>query len=149
MFIETRLVAEYRDMLAGRGCTIVAMDRSPDLPRDVACFWDLVEAASDADNDCELDVNEHTAILRFTGGTTELGKCAMYSIGQFLAMRDSFSLTTDLGTRRHEVSGVHADVACEPDAVYRDVLRRRRPHAHTPDLTSGARPCSVSASRNR
>jgi acyl-CoA synthetase (AMP-forming)/AMP-acid ligase II len=97
VFIETRLVAEYRDMLAGRGCTVVAMDRSPDLPHDVACFWDLVEAASDADNDCELDVNEHTAILRFTGGTTALGKCAMYSIGHFLAMRDSFYLTTDLG----------------------------------------------------
>jgi fatty-acyl-CoA synthase len=97
VFIETRLVAQYRDMLAGRGCQVVAMDRSPDLPSDVACFWDLVEAASDADNDIELDVHEHTAILRFTGGTTALGKCAMYSIDHFMAMRDSFYLTTDLG----------------------------------------------------
>jgi fatty-acyl-CoA synthase len=62
----------------------------------VPCFWDLVEAASDADNDVELDVHEHTAILRFTGGTTALGKCAMYSIDHFLAMRDSFYLITDL-----------------------------------------------------
>ena len=96
VFIETRLVASYRDMLAGRGCRVVAMDRSPDLPGDVACFWDLVEAASDADNDVELDVHDHTAILRFTGGTTALGKCAMYSIDHFMAMRDSFYLITDM-----------------------------------------------------
>jgi fatty-acyl-CoA synthase len=96
VFVETRLVAQYRDLLAGRGCLLVAMDRSPDLPRDVPCFWDLVEAASDADNDVELDVHEHIAILRFTGGTTALGKCAMYSIDHFLAMRDSFYLTPDL-----------------------------------------------------
>ena len=96
VFIETRLVAQYRDLLTGRDCRLVAMDRSPDLPRDVPCFWDLVEAASDADNDAELDVHEHVAILRFTGGTTALGKCAMYSIDHFLAMRDSFYLTTDL-----------------------------------------------------
>jgi fatty-acyl-CoA synthase len=96
VFIETRMVAQYRDMLAGRGCKVVAMDRSPDLPHEVACFWDLVEAASDADNDVELDMHEHTAILRFTGGTTALGKCAMYSIDHFMAMRDSFYLITDL-----------------------------------------------------
>ncbi|HEY6441023.1 MAG TPA: class I adenylate-forming enzyme family protein, partial [Acetobacteraceae bacterium] len=96
VFVETRLVAQYRDLLAGRGCLLVAMDRSPDLPRDVPCFWDLMEAASDADNDVELDVHEHIAILRFTGGTTALGKCAMYSIDHFLGMRDSFYLTTDL-----------------------------------------------------
>ncbi len=96
VFIETRLVPQYRQLLAARGCRVVAMDRSPDLPPDVPCFWDLVEAASDADNDVELDVHEHVAILRFTGGTTALGKCAMYSIDQFLGMRDSFYLTTDL-----------------------------------------------------
>jgi fatty-acyl-CoA synthase len=64
VFIETRLVAQYRDLLAGRGCLLVAMDRSPDLPRDVPCFWDLVEAASEADNDVELDVHEHISHSR-------------------------------------------------------------------------------------
>ena len=96
VFIETRLVASYRDMLASRGCRVLAMDPSPELPHDVPCFWDLVEAASDADNDVELDVHEHIAMMRFTGGTTALGKCAMYSIDHILAMRDSFYLTPDL-----------------------------------------------------
>ena len=96
VFIETPLVDSYHDLLTERGCRIVAMDRSDGLASDVACFWDLMESASDADNDTELDVHDHLAILRFTGGTTALGKCAMYSIDHFLAMRDSFYLTNDL-----------------------------------------------------
>ncbi len=97
VFIETRLVAQYHDLLTSRGCRIVAMDPSADLPASVPCFWDLIGKASDDDNDTELDVHEHLAILRFTGGTTALGKCAMYSIDHFLAMRDSFYITPDLG----------------------------------------------------
>ena len=37
------------------------------------CFWDLVNAASDEDNDVALDQHEHTVLLRFTGGTTANG----------------------------------------------------------------------------
>src|SRR5262249_27777044 len=77
VFIETRLVVPYRNLLASRGCRVVAMDSAPDLPRDVLCFWGLVKAASDADNNVELDVHKHIAIMRFTGGTAALGKCAM------------------------------------------------------------------------
>src|SRR6516164_9066000 len=74
VFIETRMLGGYHDLLQRRGATIVAMDREPDRPADVACFWDLVEAASDADNDVELDTREHVAVLRFTSGTTGIGK---------------------------------------------------------------------------
>jgi hypothetical protein len=38
------------------------MDHAPDLPEDIHCFWDLVDAASDQDNDIELDLHEHVAL---------------------------------------------------------------------------------------
>src|SRR6185437_4918341 len=62
VFIETRLLAEYQDLLRQCGCTIVAMDRDGTLPAGVHCFWDLTEAASDADNDVALDVHRHIAL---------------------------------------------------------------------------------------
>ena len=89
VFLETRLFGSYYDMLKRHGCRIVVMDRDSALPPDVHCFWDLVEAASDADNDVELDDHEHVAVLRFTGGTTGRGKCAMYAMDHFWACRDS------------------------------------------------------------
>ena len=38
-FIETRLLDPYHSLLQRRGCTIIAMDRAPDLPPDVLSFW--------------------------------------------------------------------------------------------------------------
>ena len=96
VFIETRMLGAYHGLLQRRGATIVAMDREPDRPADVACFWDLVEAASDADNDVELDTREHVAVLRFTSGTTGIGKCAMYAPDHFFALRDSFCIQPNL-----------------------------------------------------
>ena len=95
-FIETRLLDPYHSLLQRRGCTIVAMDRDPGLPPDVLSFWDLVEAASDADNDVEFDPREHIAVLRFTSGTTAAGKCAMYAPDHFFALGDSFYLQPGL-----------------------------------------------------
>jgi acyl-CoA synthetase (AMP-forming)/AMP-acid ligase II len=96
-FIETRMLDAHYDLLSARGCAIVAMDREPGLPNDVLCFWDLVETASDADNDVEIDVREHIAVLRFTSGTTGPGKCAMYVPDQLFACRDSFYIDPDFG----------------------------------------------------
>jgi fatty-acyl-CoA synthase len=96
VFIETRMLASHYKMLRGRNCMIVVMDAAPDLPEGVRCFWDLVEAASDADNDVALDATRHVSILRFTGGTTATGKCAMYTMDHFLACRDSFYAQSDL-----------------------------------------------------
>jgi fatty-acyl-CoA synthase len=95
VFIETRLLAPYHSLLQRRGCTIVAMDPAPALPPDVLSFWDLVGAASDADNDVELDAREHVAVLRFTSGTTGAGKCAMYAPDHFFALRDSLYIQPD------------------------------------------------------
>jgi fatty-acyl-CoA synthase len=97
VFVETRMLSAYHDLLQSRGCTIVVMDPEPSLPYGVNCFWDLVEAASDADNEVELDVREHIAVLRFTSGTTGRGKCAMYAPDHFFACRDSFYIHPDFG----------------------------------------------------
>src|SRR5262249_54745785 len=96
VFLETRLLGAYHDALRRRGCTVVAMDREPGLPGDVLGFWDLVDSASDADNEVELEVREHIALLRFTSGTTGAGKCAMYAPDHIFALRDSFYIQPDL-----------------------------------------------------
>jgi acyl-CoA synthetase (AMP-forming)/AMP-acid ligase II len=96
VFIETQMLATHYEMLRSRGCTIVAMDAAPNLPEGVQSFWDLIDAASEADNDVALDATGHACILRFTGGTTATGKCAMYTMDHFLACRDSFYIQSDL-----------------------------------------------------
>jgi acyl-CoA synthetase (AMP-forming)/AMP-acid ligase II len=95
VFIETQMLGAYREMLEGHGCAIVAMDDVADLPPGVHSFWKLVEAASDEDNDVELDDRDHIAILRFTGGTTGRGKCAMYAMDQIFACRDCAYIQPD------------------------------------------------------
>jgi acyl-CoA synthetase (AMP-forming)/AMP-acid ligase II len=95
VFIETRMLADYQDLLRQHGCTVVAMERDGTLPADVHCFWELVEAASDADNDVALDVHRHIALLRLTSGTTGQGKVAQYAMDHLFALRDSAYVQPD------------------------------------------------------
>lgn len=99
VFLETRLLDSYYDMLHSHGCAVVVMD-PPSVEQAVRpgvhCFWTLVEAASDLDNDVALDTDEHICMLRFTGGTTGKGKCATYSIDNWMACRDAAFINTDL-----------------------------------------------------
>lgn len=95
VLIETRMLPAYSDMLTNAGCKIVIMDRVPDLPRTVCCFWDLLDHASDQDNDVELDTQNHIAVLRFSGGTSGRSKCAQYTVDNLLACRDNGFLNTD------------------------------------------------------
>ena len=101
VFLESACVDRYHAMLKGFGCTIVAMDPLPEPREGVLDFWTLVNSASAEDNDCELDVHEHTPLLRFTGGTTGKGKCAMYSIDACLGTRDGMLLHRDLEIDEH------------------------------------------------
>jgi len=99
VFIETRLLENYYEMLRTAGCEIVVMDLPPDThaKRDgVHGFWELVDAASECDTDVELNTADHVFMLRFTGGTTGKGKCAMYTIDNILACRDGAFINTDL-----------------------------------------------------
>lgn len=120
VFLETRLLDSYYDMLRSHGCAIVAMDTLSPEQRSrpgVHSFWELVDAASDHDNDVELDSDTHLSMLRFTGGTTGKGKCAMYSIDNLMATRDSGFINTDLAftasTRLLHVSPIsHGTMMC-------------------------------------
>jgi acyl-CoA synthetase (AMP-forming)/AMP-acid ligase II len=100
VFLETRLLDSYYSTLRGHGCVVVVMDpptaEQASLP-GVHSFWSLVDTASDLDNDVALDTDQHICMLRFTGGTTGKGKCAMYSIDNWMACRDAAFINTDLG----------------------------------------------------
>lgn len=103
VFLELALLERYAPMLRERGITVVVMD-APAQPQDgVLDFWGLVERASEDDNEVELDVHTHTCLLRFTGGTTGRGKCAMYTIDNLMGTRDASYIERDLdydeGTR--------------------------------------------------
>ncbi|HQR24370.1 MAG TPA: AMP-binding protein [Steroidobacteraceae bacterium] len=97
VFIESACVERYHSMLRANGCVVVAMDPLSQPLEGVIDFWTLVEAASPAETSCELDVHEHLALLRFTGGTTGRGKCAMYSIDAWLGTRDGMLVHPDFG----------------------------------------------------
>ena len=98
VFIENRLLDTYHAMLRRQGCTVVVMDpHDGPTPEGVLQFWDVVNAASDEDNEVALDQHEHTAVLRFTGGTTGRGKCAMYSMDNLMATRDGGYINPGLG----------------------------------------------------
>jgi fatty-acyl-CoA synthase len=91
VFVENKLLATHYEALRERGCTIVAMDPLDNAERreGVLDFWSLVDAASDANPGIELDIHEHIAVMRFTGGTTGAGKCAQYCIDHFMGTRDA------------------------------------------------------------
>jgi len=95
VFLELALLERYAPMLRERGITIVVMDRPERPQHGVLHFWDLVERASDSDNDAELDVHGHTCLLRFTGGTTGRGKCAMYTVDNLMGTRDACYVDQD------------------------------------------------------
>ena len=83
VFIEHRHVAPLLDALVQRDIEIICMDPPPVRQARLHHFWDLVEAASDADFGVEAefcDAHRQPAVLRFTGGTTGLPKCAQYSL---------------------------------------------------------------------
>jgi fatty-acyl-CoA synthase len=94
-FLELPLLERYEPMLRERGITVVVMDRPAQLPPGVEYFWDLIDDASDGDNSVELDVHGHAPLMRFTGGTTGRGKCAMYTVDNLMGTRDSCYIERD------------------------------------------------------
>lgn len=96
VILENHLLSTHLTMLREHGCRIIAVDRGSDLPEDVLAMPDLIARASDIDNDVALDQTSHIALMRFTGGTTGKGKCAMYTPDNIMACRDSFFIHTEL-----------------------------------------------------
>ncbi|HWU26207.1 MAG TPA: AMP-binding protein [Rhizomicrobium sp.] len=97
VFVENRLLETHYQALRERNCTIVAMD--PLEPQErlpgVLSFWELLETAEDTNPGIELDIHNHMAVFRFTGGTTGNGKCAQYCIDHFMGTRDAANACRD------------------------------------------------------
>ena len=83
VFLEKRLLENLYKPLKARGVELVCMDPpGPDWP-GVHYYWQLVDESPAAEVRADLhayDSGRHTAVLRFTGGTTGKAKCAMYSL---------------------------------------------------------------------
>src|SRR6266478_4261684 len=95
VFLELALVDRYYDLLRQRDIQIVCMD-PPAAARDgLHYFWDLLDGVTDALPQVEHDVMQDILLYRFTGGTTGKGKCAEYTIDNWLGCRDSFYAIPD------------------------------------------------------
>jgi fatty-acyl-CoA synthase len=95
VFIEVELLDRYYELLRERGIEIVCMDPLPGPREGLHYFWDLVESASDAEPQIESNLTEDILLYRFTGGTTGKGKCAQYTIDNWLGCRDSYYALPD------------------------------------------------------
>ena len=99
VFIETSLLDRYHGMLRELGATVVCMD----APAEAAAgqyeglqnFWDLMEGVGDHDPGVESDTEKDILVYRFTGGTTGAGKCAQYSMDNWLACRDTLYMEAE------------------------------------------------------
>lgn len=95
VFIEAALLPSHYAMLRERQITIVSMDPPPTEFTGVHHFWDLLEGVSKKNPGVINDDRDDVVILRFTGGTTGRGKCAMYCADNILMCRDSFYALPD------------------------------------------------------
>ncbi len=86
IFIENHLLSKYRDWLTDRQIIIICMDKPDSTEEGVYYFWDIIGEASSSEVNMEYvvdDINEHIFLLKFTGGTTAKGKCAMFSVSNY------------------------------------------------------------------
>ncbi len=92
IFIETKLIPKYYKPFCERNIKIICMDDENEGIKDefknIYFFWNLVDDAAPSETGVEYvadDVDKHIFLLRFTGGTTGKGKCAMYSLSNILS----------------------------------------------------------------
>jgi fatty-acyl-CoA synthase len=95
VFLEADLLESHYEMLRAQQVTIVSMDRPEKAYPGVHYFWDLLEGVDDSNPDIVIDDRIDLLILRFTGGTTGRGKCAMYCADNWLMCRDSYFALPD------------------------------------------------------
>jgi acyl-CoA synthetase (AMP-forming)/AMP-acid ligase II len=87
-FVEARFLDTLLGPLLERGVDVVSMDPPKAKRPGLYDFWDLVGRASEGEVDGEFawdDASSHVSVLRFTGGTTGIAKCAMYTPANFWA----------------------------------------------------------------
>lgn len=92
IFIETKLLPSYYEPLSKRNIVVICMDTpdrsAKDTFQDSYYFWKLADEMPDTAPTVEYvadDAHKHAALLRFTGGTTGRGKCALYSLSNLLS----------------------------------------------------------------
>ncbi|MBN2032799.1 MAG: AMP-binding protein [Deltaproteobacteria bacterium] len=87
-FLEAGFLENLLEPLLERQIEVISMDPLQEKRPGLHFFWELVERASEAEVDEEFawdDAASHVSVLRFTGGTTGLAKCAMYTPANFWA----------------------------------------------------------------
>jgi fatty-acyl-CoA synthase len=87
-FVEARFLDSLLEPLLERKIDVISMDPPKETHPGLHSFRDLVEQATDREVDAEFawdDASSHVAVLRFTGGTTGIAKCAMYTPANFWA----------------------------------------------------------------
>ena len=94
VFLESELIERFYPFLRERNIAIISMDPCTGFD-GVHHFWDLLEGVSDTTPDFETDTTQEPMLYRFTGGTTGKGKCAEYTIDNWLACRDAFYVPED------------------------------------------------------
>lgn len=95
IFIERALLPTHYELLKKHGVTIVALDAPGRKYPEVLNFWTLMKGVSAENPHVLLDNQKHCVMLRFTGGTTGLGKAVMYSLDNWFAARDHHYASPD------------------------------------------------------
>lgn len=95
VFLETARLGDYRELAVRGDMTIVCMDPMTEPVKNVVCFWDLLEGVSDLSATVEHEDREDTVLLRFTGGTTGAGKCAQYTVDNWVYSSDQYGVFSE------------------------------------------------------
>ncbi|BFM14800.1 long-chain fatty acid--CoA ligase [Maricurvus nonylphenolicus] len=96
VFIERALLDEYADMLSRHEVVVVCMDPPGAKHSKVYDFWALLQNVSDRVPGVVLNDREDTVLLRFTGGTTGKGKCAAYTLDNWMHACDAYGYLPDV-----------------------------------------------------
>jgi len=83
VFLEERLLPPLYEHLQAREISMVVMDRPEKSRPGVYYFWDLIKQSAPAEVAEEIAADstaKHISVLRFTGGTTGVAKCAKYTL---------------------------------------------------------------------
>ena len=95
VFIEKVLLEDYFELLSRQNITIVCMDQPDKSYPNVYQFWELLEGCSEQCPAVEHGDRQDTVLLRFTGGTTGKGKCAAYTLDNWMHACDAYGFLPD------------------------------------------------------
>ncbi|MES2257029.1 MAG: AMP-binding protein [Pseudomonadota bacterium] len=89
VFLEGALLEQYYPMLHQFGITVVSMDPLPAPLAGAHYFWNLLDGVPDTLPEVEHDAGADIVLYRFTGSGAADGKCAPYTLDNWLGCRDT------------------------------------------------------------